>query len=79
MWKSRWKVWINQLFFFRLKIEIWASWSEKLEKAAFFIQKKIQSVEFAVSYLGSREVSHQTARSMEFRELPQSASLLLLR
>ena len=31
------------------------------------------------TYFGSREVSHQTARSMESRELPQSASSPVLR
>lgn len=32
-----------------------------------------------VFYFGSREVSHQTARSMESFELPQSASSPVLR
>lgn len=33
----------------------------------------------SIFYFGSREVSHQTARSMESFELPQSASSPVLR
>lgn len=49
---------------------------DKLKRAAVYGRPLRFVVHF---YFGSREVSHQTARSMESFELPQSASSPVLR